>query len=351
GFDSFRGRQLEAIMAALAGQDCFVLMPTGGGKSLCYALVPAIRPGTVLVVSPLIALMQDQVQALRARGLRADLLSSTRTEADRRRLLEDLQQHRPDTQLLYVTPELLATAGFMRCLRGAYAAGALQLVAVDEAHSISAMGHDFRPAYRQLGAVRRELPRLPLMALTATASDRVQRDIVRQLGMREPRLLRTSFDRPNIRYEGGCPLASRRLLALHACCSRRQPGEQQGKVPVPCTVIYCHRREDVDRVAAALRAHGIAAAAYHAGLPGATRSRVLQDWQAGRLAVVAATVAFGMGIDRADVRYVLHHSLPGSLEAYYQEAGRAGRDGAPSRSIVYYSRRDRERHEFVLRRQ
>ncbi|KAI3435708.1 hypothetical protein D9Q98_001766 [Chlorella vulgaris] len=371
GFDAFRGRQLEAIQAALNGKDSFVLMPTGGGKSLCYALLPAIRAGLVLVVSPLIALMQDQVESLRARGLRADFLSSTRSEGERRRLLDDMQQRKPDTQLLFVTPELLSTEGFMRCLRCAYAAGALLLVAVDEAHCVSSMGHDFRPSYRQLGAVRQELPRVPLMALTATASGPVERDVCSQLRLRTPVMLRSSFNRPNISYQvryadlltdrEGQRLQSPLLdliglLSANPTLPGNHPGTQQHthdqsfsqQHQVPCAVIYCHRREDCTAVAAALTAHGVPAEAYHAGLPAATRSRVLQDWQARRLQVVAATVAFGMGIDRADVRLVVHYSLPSSLEAFYQEAGRAGRDGNPSRSVVYYSRRDRQRREFII---
>ncbi|KAL4458301.1 hypothetical protein ABPG75_013166 [Micractinium tetrahymenae] len=375
GFDAFRGRQLDAIKAALRGKDSFVLMPTGGGKSLCYSLVPAVRPGVVLVVSPLIALMQDQVASLQDRGLRADFLSSTRTEADRRRLLADLQQRSPSTQLLYVTPELLATDSFLHCLRGAYAADSLLLCAVDEAHCVSSWGHDFRHAYRKLWLLRKELPRLPIMALTATASERVQRDIVQQLRLREPLMLRASFNRPHIRYEvryldalagpqgrpPESPLPDIIALLQGAATDGNWPQQQKGKdhhpqpqqqqqqqQNVPCSVIYCHRREDADRVAGALRCRGIAAAAYHAGLPDATRAQVLEDWQARRLAVVAATVAFGMGIDRADVRYVIHYSLPKSLEGFYQEAGRAGRDGAPSHSIVYFSTEDRQRQEFVL---
>ncbi|PRW59746.1 ATP-dependent DNA helicase Q-like 3 isoform X1 [Chlorella sorokiniana] len=373
GYDKFRGNQLDAIVAALQRRDVFVLMPTGGGKSLCYALPAAMRPGLVLVVSPLIALIEDQVQSLRARGLRADHLSSPRSESDRRRVLADLQQRTPDTQLLYVTPELLATEGFMRCLRNAYAAGALLLAAVDEAHMISSWGHDFRPTYRRLAVLRQELPRLPLMALTATASERVQRDIVQQLRMRDPLMLRASFNRPNIAFQvryldlmrgpqgqppqTPLPDIIAHLEASNGGSSVRQTAQQQQQQQeaqqaqqrrCPCTIIYTHRREDADSVAAALRKCGFACAAYHAGLPDATRSRVLQEWQAGSLSVIAATVAFGMGVDKADVRSVIHYSLPKSLSAFYQEAGRAGRDGQPSQSIVYYSTEDRQRIEYVL---
>ncbi|GAB4822175.1 hypothetical protein N2152v2_009221 [Parachlorella kessleri] len=351
GFSDFRGHQEEAVLGILSGRDVFVLMNTGGGKSLCYGLPPLVKPGVAV----------DQVQSFTSKGIQAEFLSSTQTTAQRKATMADLPSHHPATQLLFITPELLATDGFMNTLRWLYSSGSLLMVAVDEAHCISSYGHDFRPAYRQLGAVRRELQRVPIMALTATASAKVQEDICRQLHLLNPLRLVSSFNRPNITYEvryidlmrapGSDSPPEDPLDDLLDLLQRQQQASPGGHMP--CCVIYVHKRDQADGVAKQLGQHGIACKAYHAGLPDRERARVLEEFSRGELQVVAATVAFGMGIDRAgvlgaDVRLVVHYSLPKSVEGFYQESGRAGRDGQPSQSILYYSNADRHSMEYLL---
>ncbi|KAK9835381.1 hypothetical protein WJX81_006168 [Elliptochloris bilobata] len=343
GFDKFKGKQQEAVLAALAGRDTLVLMPTGGGKSLCYALPPVQRGAVALVVTPLIALMQDQVANMRKKGVAAALLCSTLSAAERKAVLASLQAG--EFRLLYVTPELLASGWFLEVLCGMAERGLLTLIAVDEAHCISSYGHDFRPAYRKLSALRRSLPAIPLMALTATATLKVQEDIVTSLRMRNPLRLTASFNRPNISYEVIYMTAARgEPLAALASIVR---GAAAG-MATPCGIIYTARREDAEAVAGRLRSEGLKAAPYHAGLSAAERARVLTDWSAGRMPLVAATIAFGMGVDKAGVRLVVHFNMPKTLEGYYQESGRAGRDGLPARSIMFYDIADRERTDFIL---
>ncbi|GAQ84897.1 Helicase conserved C-terminal domain containing protein [Klebsormidium nitens] len=345
GHAHFRGQQERAVLAALNGRDCFVLMPTGGGKSVCYQCPALCGRGLALVVSPLIALMEDQVAALKRKNVPAEFLSSTQKTSLKAEIYDDLASGRPETKLLYVTPELIATKGFMAKLRKLHGRGLLSLIAIDESHCISAWGHDFRPSYGRLAALKEQLPGVPVMALTATANKTVQEDILRSLNLERPLIFQASFNRPNIRYEvrfkdvlpGQDPY--RDLVRL----LNAEPGQ--------CAIVYCLSRSSCDGLAARLLSNGIPCKPYHAGLPDAERSRTLKDWVTGRIPVVAATIAFGMGIDRADVRLVVHFNMPKSIEGFYQESGRAGRDGQPAKSVLYYGSEDESLMQFILRKE
>ncbi|KAK8463300.1 hypothetical protein SEVIR_1G347700v4 [Setaria viridis] len=341
GYSGFRGKQLEAIEAVLSGRDCFCLMPTGGGKSMCYQIPALVRTGIVLVISPLIALMENQVASLKNKGIPAEFLSSTQTAHTKQAIHEDLDSGTPSLKLLYVTPELVATPGFMAKLKKLYHRGLLGLVAIDEAHCISTWGHDFRPSYRKLSSLRKQFPDIPLLALTATAVPKVQKDVISSLCLQNPVILRASFNRPNIFYE----VRYKDLLDdVYSDISNLL--KSSGNV---CSIIYCLERAACDDLCMHLSQQGISSAAYHAGLNSKVRSSVLDDWLSSRTQVVVATVAFGMGIDRQDVRIVCHFNLPKSMESFYQESGRAGRDQQPSRSVLYYGLDDRRRMEFILR--
>uniref|UniRef100_A0A7C9EJK4 ATP-dependent DNA helicase n=2 Tax=Opuntia streptacantha TaxID=393608 RepID=A0A7C9EJK4_OPUST len=340
GHSEFRGKQLEAIEAVLSGNDCFCLMPTGGGKSMCYQIPALAKKGIVLVVCPLIALMENQVMALKKKGIAAEFLSSTQPLHVREKIYKDLDSGKPSLKLLYVTPELIATAGFSSKLSKMYSRGLLQLIAIDEAHCISTWGHDFRPSYRKLSTLRDSLPSVPILALTATAAPKVQRDVIESLCLRNPIVLKSSFNRPNIYYE----VRYKDLLddAFADLCGVIK---SFGNV---CGIVYCLERSACDALAAHLSSNGVSCAAYHAGLNNKLRSSVLDDWISSKIQVVVATVAFGMGIDRKDVRVVCHFNIPKSMESFYQESGRAGRDQLPSQSILYYGIDDRRRMEFIL---
>lgn len=341
GYSGFRGKQLEAIEAVMSGRDCFCLMPTGGGKSMCYQIPALVKTGIVLVISPLIALMENQVASLKNKGIPAEFLSSTQTSHAKQRIHEDLDSGNPSLKLLYVTPELVATLGFMAKLKKLYNRGLLGLVAIDEAHCISTWGHDFRPSYRKLSSLRKQFPDIPLLALTATAVPKVQKDVISSLCLQNPVILRASFNRPNIFYE----VRYKDLLDdVYSDISNLL--KSSGNV---CSIIYCLERAACDDLSMHLSQQGISSAAYHAGLNSKVRSSVLDDWLSSRTQVVVATVAFGMGIDRQDVRIVCHFNLPKSMESFYQESGRAGRDQQPSKSVLYYGLDDRRRMEFILR--
>jgi ATP-dependent DNA helicase RecQ len=324
GYESFRGEQAEIVDRVIAGGDALVLMPTGGGKSLCYQIPALVRPGTGIVISPLIALMQDQVDALSTVGVRAAFLNSTQ-DADQRRLVEQALLA-GELDLLYLAPERLKLQATLALLDRA----PLALFAIDEAHCVSQWGHDFRPDYLQLSVLHERWPTVPRIALTATATDATRREIVTRLQLDDAKQYIASFDRPNIQYriEGkNQPLAQ--LLSL---LRTEHPGD--------VGIVYCLSRASVEKTADALVAEGIEALPYHAGLDAATRAHNQSRFLREDGVVMVATIAFGMGIDKPDVRFVAHLDLPKSVEGYYQETGRAGRDGLPSTAWLAYGLND-----------
>ncbi|PSS20763.1 ATP-dependent DNA helicase Q-like [Actinidia chinensis var. chinensis] len=349
GHSEFRGKQLQAIEAVLLGRDCFCLMPTGGGKSMCYQIPALAKTGIVLVVCPLIALMENQVMALKAKGIAAEYLSSSQTSQVRNKIHEDLESGKPSLRLLYVTPELIATPGFMSKLKRIHARGLLNLIAIDEAHCISTWGHDFRPSYRKLSSLRNHLPDIPILALTATAVPKVQKNVIESLCLQDPLILKSSFNRPNIYYE-----VRYKDLLDDPYADLANLLKSYGDI---CAIVYCLERTTCDDLAMHLSNNGISCAAYHAGLNSKLRSSVLDDWISSKKQVVVATVAFGtfctnafQGIDRKDVRMVCHFNMPKSMESFYQESGRAGRDQLASRSLLYYGMDDCKKMQFILSR-
>ena len=323
GFEAFRGRQEAAVAAALAGRDALVLMPTGGGKSLCYQVPALVKRGTAVVVSPLIALMQDQVRALAASGVPAAFLNSSLAPEEQRAIAARLR--RGELKLLYLAPERIVQPA-TRELLGAIE---LSLVAIDEAHCVSQWGHDFRHDYLALDALGEWFPGVPRMALTATATPETRREIVTRLALRDPAVLVGGFDRPNIHYTVQPKVDGRRQLAAFLDGRRGQAG-----------IVYCLTRRKVEATVEFLRGRGFDALPYHAGLPAAVRAGNQARFQREDGVVVVATIAFGMGIDKPDVRFVAHLDLPKSLEAYYQETGRAGRDGEPAEAWMIYGLED-----------
>lgn len=323
GYSAFRPQQLDIIRDIVQGQDCFVLMPTGGGKSMCYQIPAFLRPGTAIVVSPLIALMQDQVSALQANGVAAHMLNSSQDANTSEQVLKQLQAGELD--LLYVSPERLLMAGFLNLLHSL----PIALFAIDEAHCVSQWGHQFRPEYSQIGALREGFPNVPFIALTATADHTTQADILQQLHLKNPKVHLGSFDRPNIRY---------------TLVEKNQPFKQLTEFlkqqPNEAGIIYALSRKRVDEISAKLQAEGYKAGAYHAGLPAQTRHQVHHDFLHDQLDIVVATVAFGMGIDKPNVRFVVHYDIPKNIEGYYQETGRAGRDGLPSHALLLFGMQD-----------
>lgn len=317
GYDSFRPNQQEIISALIEGDDSFVLMPTGGGKSLCYQIPALARSGVAVVVSPLISLMKDQVDALKANGVAAEFYNSSLKSQDARQVLAKLHAHEID--LLYIAPERLMGEDFLDRLTDID----ISLFAIDEAHCVSQWGHDFRPEYQKLGALRSRFPKIPLIALTATADAQTRKDIVQVLGLGRANHHIASFDRPNIRYsvlEKHQPL--KQLIAF----MEKYRGESG--------IVYALSRKRVEQVAEKLKLHGVRAEAYHAGLPAAQRMHVQDAFLRDEVNVVVATVAFGMGIDKPNVRFVVHYDLPKNIEGYYQETGRAGRDGLVSEALL-----------------
>ena len=334
GFSSFRDGQELLVGAALAGRDALGVLPTGGGKSLCYQVPALALPGLTLVLSPLISLMEDQTQRARRASIPAAFITSLLSARERRTVLHDVLSG--GIKLLFVAPERLETPGFMDAL----AAAGVSLIAVDEAHCISEWGHDFRPSYRRLGVLRRKFM-APVMALTATATPRVRQDILNVLSLDRPLRVVGSFDRPNLSwYVERADGHSAKMSAI-----RRLVRSESGAV-----VIYAGTRRVVETIRSDLAQLGTPTAAYHAGLEPEARSRVQERFLTGKTRKVVATNAFGMGVDKSDVRLVLHYQMPGTLESYYQEAGRAGRDGLAARCVALWGEDDQRLHMTFLDR-
>ena len=323
GFNTFQSEQEEIVKTVLKGQDCLVLMPTGGGKSLCFQLPATLLPGVTIVVSPLIALMKDQVEGLIENGIAANFLNSsldaTETQEVEQAVLDG------EIKLLYVSPEKLVTQTFQNFLKKIE----ISLFAIDEAHCISSWGHDFRKEYTQLGQIKERFPKVPVIALTATADKITRKDIVRQLHLKDPRIFISSFDRPNLKLT--VLPARKRMQAIIDFVKPRK--KESG-------IIYCLSRKQTEKVASALNQENISASHYHAGLDSHTRSKTQENFIHGRTQIIVATIAFGMGIDKSNVRFVIHHNVPKNIEGYYQEIGRAGRDGLPSDTVLFYTMAD-----------
>ena len=323
GYQQFRPGQETIIDTVLEGRDCLVVMPTGGGKSLCYQVPALVLEGLTVVVSPLISLMKDQVDQLLANGVAAGCLNSAQSREQQQEVLAGCRSG--TIRLLYIAPERLMMDNFIDQI----SQWPLSMVAVDEAHCISQWGHDFRPEYAALGQLRQRLPTVPFIALTATADDTTRSDIVRLLGLNDPFIQISSFDRPNIRY-----MLMEKFKPLDQLM--RYVQDQRGK----SGIIYCNSRAKVEDTAARLQSKGISAGAYHAGLENSVRADVQERFQRDDLQIVVATVAFGMGINKPNVRFVVHFDIPRNIESYYQETGRAGRDGLPAEAMLFYDPAD-----------
>ena len=320
GFHEFRPNQEEIVSALLAGRDVFGVMPTGGGKSLCYQLPACVLSGTCVVISPLISLMKDQVDSANEVGLRAEYINSSLQAFQQSAVLQRLIAG--DLDLLYVAPERFCRPDFINTLQAAK----LCMFAIDEAHCISEWGHDFRPDYMSLSQIVKKFPNVPLAAFTATATQHVQDDIVTRLGLRQPLIVRASFDRPNLFFR-----AEQKDDLTHQILSFLSRHENESGI------IYRTTRKDVETTADELASYGINAKAYHAGMDSHIRQGVQEEFNRDEINVIVATIAFGMGIDKSNVRFVIHGDLPKSMEGYYQEIGRAGRDGEPAHCVLYYS--------------
>lgn len=325
GFDSFRNPQEDIINDVISGNDVLVLMPTGGGKSLCYQIPSIVRPGVGIVVSPLIALMEDQVTALKLQGIRAAYYNSSLTSEEAKKVLAQL--HNDELDLLYIAPERLISTAFLERLQECHIA----LFAIDEAHCISQWGHDFRPEYAALGLLKAHFPEIPIIALTATADKQTRQDIVVKLNY-SPKKYIASFNRPNIHYKVVPKTNAAKQLNQFLQSMEQQSG-----------IVYCGTRNAVESFAEKLQEMGFKARAYHAGLPHKERKEVQNLFRYDRIDIVVATIAFGMGIDKPNVRFVVHHDLPKNIEGYYQETGRAGRDGLPAQALLLYNAADSAR--------
>lgn len=332
GYEEFRPLQEEIIGLVLAKRDCVVLMPTGGGKSLCFQLPALMMEGVAVVVSPLISLMKDQVDALRANGIEADFINSTLSQNEISDVMDRAKIGK--LKILYVAPERFSVFGFENFLRGLK----ISIIAVDEAHCISEWGHDFRPDYRNLKLLRSKFPAIPLIALTATATEKVRGDIIKQLDLKDYKVFISSFNRPNLSYE---VLPKKDSLKSILALLENYRNES--------VIIYCFSRNDTETMVANLNKHGFKAGAYHAGLGANKRKDNQEKFIRDEINIIVATIAFGMGIDKPDVRLVIHHSSPKSIEGYYQETGRAGRDGLPARCVLFFSYADKFKHDYFIR--
>ncbi len=328
GFDNYRGNQEAIIKNIYNGKDTFVIMPTGAGKSLCYQLPAVVLDGTAIIISPLIALMKNQVDQMRAFGIDARFLNSTLSKTDARRVKEDTLSGK--VKMLYVAPESLTKEENVEFLKQAN----ISFVAVDEAHCISEWGHDFRPEYRRIKNIVRQLGTYPIIALTATATPKVQQDIMKNLEMESSGVFKSSFNRENLYYEVRPKQDIKKQLIRFLKANHGKSG-----------IVYCLSRKKVEEIAELLQVNGIKAAPYHAGLESSVRMKNQDDFLNEELDVIVATIAFGMGIDKPDVRFVVHYDVPKSLEGYYQETGRAGRDGVPSHCLMFFSHNDIQKLE------
>ncbi|TXI88221.1 MAG: ATP-dependent DNA helicase RecQ, partial [Crocinitomicaceae bacterium] len=325
GYDHFRADQEQIIQHILRKKDALVLMPTGGGKSICFQIPALLFDGVALVISPLISLMKDQVESLLTNGVPAAYLNSSQSESEKQDVLNRAQQN--ELKLLYISPETLMSGiqTWMREIK-------LSMVAIDEAHCVSMWGHDFRPEYTMIRELRNQFSEIPFVALTATADKLTKKDIQTHLGLSNPTLFSTSFDRPNLSLEvmGNLPKKEKVKQIIDFIQARSNDSG----------IIYCLSRKETEEWCTTLQNNGIQAAFYHAGLPADERAQVQEDFVNDEIPVICATIAFGMGIDKSNVRWVIHTNLPKNMEGYYQEIGRAGRDGMPSITRLYYNYRD-----------
>ncbi|KAH8918959.1 ATP-dependent DNA helicase [Atractiella rhizophila] len=342
--ESFRTNQLEAINSTLSGEHTFVLMPTGGGKSLLYQL-PALvskgkTKGVTIVVSPLVSLIQDQVRSLVDKDIPAIAISASSKESEKKFVWEDLRRPEPITKLIYVTPEMIAKSdNFRDQISSLHKRKLFARLVIDESHCVSQWGHDFRPDYKSLGTWAKQFPGVPILALTATANSRVQVDIVNVLGIKGCKVFKQSFNRPNISYE-----VKARPKDWNTEVSRYIKERHKNE----CGIIYCFSKKTCEETAMKLNELGLNCSHYHAGMSAKDRMDAQQKWQEEKVKVIVATIAFGMGIDKKNCRFVIHRSMPNSLEGYYQETGRAGRDGKKSECVLYFSNQDFISHIHMI---